>query len=610
MAYKDMHEFIVKLKERNELIEITTPVTDDLEITEISNRVMKSKDYNKALLFTNIENRKYPLLINAFGSKERLNIAFNEDNFADIGNDIGAFMQLSKYKGLKNQIKAIPSLSRLYFSFPFKRKFKRAPCQEVVESPNLAHFPILKCWPEDGGRFFTLPLVFTVDPETNQQNIGMYRMQVFDHRTTGMHWHLHKDGKEIYEKYRKLGYKRMPVSVVVGCDPATIYSATAPLPKMIDEAMFASFLRKSPLSMTKCITNDIYVPSHAEFVFEGYVELDEDYRLEGPFGDHTGYYSLADYYPTFHIEKITRKENPIFNATIVGFPPMEDCYLSYATEKIFQPLMRLTLPELIDMHLPFEGVFHNLCVTKMQTSYPKHAQKLMYNFWGLGQMMYQKMICVFDESVDLEDYSSLIEKVIINVDLKEDLILTDGPLDTLDHSSNKPYFGTRVGIDVTTKHEFEKHATMNYPLEYTDISLLTDALETSDLPINDFYFPAIQDQHLILMIQAEKQSKEDIEKIQEFVANNPIAKQVKWTFIFDQYTDIYDMSVVAWRLFNNIDGKRDFRFSQYDEMTTIVIDATRKLPTENGGRKWPNDIVMDEEIIKLVDEKWDSYGIH
>ncbi|MBZ9608027.1 menaquinone biosynthesis decarboxylase [Clostridium estertheticum] len=451
MAYKDLQDFINYLKEKKLLDEIEIEVDSDLEITEIADRV--SKKNGNALLFKNVKNSDYPVLINSLGSYERINYGLEVEDLDEIAETIMDFMDVTNYVTLMNKVKSIPKLARLARVFP--KKVKNAPCQEIIEEADLSTLPILKCWPKDGGRYITLPLVITKDPETNQQNVGMYRLQVYDKNTTGMHWHLHKDGKEIYEKYRKLGMK-MPVSVAIGCDPATIYAATAPLPKMIDEMIFAGFLRKSPLEIVKCITNDIYVPANAEFVLEGYVDLDEK-RLEGPFGDHTGYYSLEDMYPVFHIEKITRKKNPVYVTTVVGKPPMEDCYLGKATERIFLPLIKVQCPEIIDMNFPLEGVFHNCVIVSIKKAYPKHAHKVMNALWGLGQMMYTKMIIVVDENIDPHDISTVAWKVFNNIDPKRDLVISDGPLDALDHASNTPHYGSRIGIDATKKWPTEGH---------------------------------------------------------------------------------------------------------------------------------------------------------
>lgn len=448
MAYKDLQDFMYHLKEKKLLDEIDIEVDSELEITEIADRV--SKKNGNALLFKNVKNSDYPLLINCFGTYERMNYALEVKELDEIAETIMNFMHDSNYITLKDKVKSIPKLAEV-----FPKKVKNAPCQEVVEVADLRKLPILKCWPEDGGRYITLPLVITMDPETNQQNVGMYRLQVYDKNTTGMHWHLHKDGKEIYEKYRKLG-KRMPVSVAIGCDPATIYAASAPLPKMIDEMIFAGFLRKSPVEIVKSITSDIYVPANSEFVLEGYVDLDEK-RLEGPFGNHTGYYSLADNYPVFHIEKITRKKNPVYSTTIVGKPPMENCYLGKATERIFLPLIKIQFPEIVDMNFPLEGVFNNCVIVSIKKVYPKHAHKIMSSLWDIGQMRYTKMIIVVDGNIDPKDISTVAWKVFNNLDPSRDLIISEGPLDALDQASNTPFYGSRLGIDATKKWPTERH---------------------------------------------------------------------------------------------------------------------------------------------------------
>jgi 4-hydroxy-3-polyprenylbenzoate decarboxylase len=470
MAYKDLQDFMNRLKEKKLLDEIEIEVDSELEITEIADRV--SKNHGNALLFKNVKNSDYPLLINCLGTYERMNYGLEVENLDEIAETIMGFMDVTNYITLMSKLKSSPKLDRFAGMFP--KKVKNAPCQEVVEDVDLSKLPILKCWPEDGGRYITLPLVITVDPETKLQNVGMYRLQVYDNNTTGMHWHLHKDGKEIYEKYRKLGIK-MPVSVAIGCDPAIIYAATAPLPKMIDEMIFAGFLRKSPVEIVKSITNDIYVPANAEFVLEGYVDLDEK-KLEGPFGDHTGYYSLEDMYPVFHIEKITRKNNPVYVTTIVGKPPMEDCYLGKATERIFLPLIKIQCPEIVDMNFPLEGIFHNCVIISIKKAYPKHAHKIMNALWGLGQMMYTKMIIVVDENIDPQDISTVAWKVFNNIDPKRDLVISEGPLDALDHASNTPHYGSRLGIDATKKWPTEGH-TRPWP---SDIEMSKEIKELVD----------------------------------------------------------------------------------------------------------------------------------
>ena len=466
MAYKDLQDFIKQLDEKGLLKRINVKVDSELEITEIADRI--SKQYGPALLFEKVKGSKYPVLINAMGTYERMSMALGVEKLDDIGDGIEGFIDMSNYLGLMKKVQSLPRLARMVAVFPIKLPTKGA-CQEVIEeNPDLTTLPVLKCWPGDGGRFITLPLVITKDPETHIQNMGMYRLQVYDKNTTGMHWHLHKDGREIYDKYKKIG-GRMPVSVALGCDPAVTYSATAPLPKMIDEMMFAGYLRKSPVKLVKSITSDLYVPADAEFVIEGYVDVNEDLKLEGPFGDHTGYYSLTDYYPVFHVTCITHKKNPVYPTTVVGKPPMEDCYMGKATERIFLPLLKMQHPEIVDFNFPLEGVFHNCVIVSIKKRFPGHAKKIMNSLWGMGQMMYTKMIIVVDENVSPQDLSTVAWKVFNNIDAKRDVVISEGPLDALDHASDLPHYGHRMGIDATEKWPSEGH-TREWPddIEMTD----------------------------------------------------------------------------------------------------------------------------------------------
>ncbi|MCL1998316.1 MAG: menaquinone biosynthesis decarboxylase [Turicibacter sp.] len=450
MAYKDLQHFMKKLERSGELFRVKARVSAKLEITEITDRI--SKRNGPALLFENVANSEFPVLINIFGSYRRMSMALGAKSLEAIEHDIGALINMSNYMKFTGLLKQTAQVPRLAGLLPVK--IKKAAAQEVVEEPDLRRLPILKCWPGDGGRFITMPLVFTRDPETGQQNVGMYRMQVFDKKTTGMHWHKHKDGNEIYEKYRAKGLS-MPISVAIGADPATIYAATAPLPKIVNEIMFAGYLRKFPVPMVKSVTNEIYVPANSEFVLEGFVDTTEPLRKEGPFGDHTGYYSEVDDYPVFHLTKITRKRNPVYNATIVGKPPMEDCYMGKATERLFLPLLKMIAPEIRDVSFPLEGVFHNCVIVSIDKRFPAHAKKVMNTIWGQGQMMYTKMIIVVDKDINPHDYSTVAWKVFNNIDAKRDVVISEGPLDALDHSSPMRLMGHRMGIDATKKWQSE-----------------------------------------------------------------------------------------------------------------------------------------------------------
>ncbi|WP_425060546.1 3-octaprenyl-4-hydroxybenzoate carboxy-lyase [Sporomusa carbonis] len=478
MAYNDLREFIAALESRGWLKRITQSVDCELEITEITDRVSKMQgDKNVALLFENVKGYDIPVLINAFGSMERMALALGVEKIDDIAQEIRQILQLP-YISLQNKLdllKIIPAAKR---AINFPKYVKTAPCKEVIikDKPSLDKFPILKCWPGDAGRFITLPLVFTKNPLNGKRNVGMYRLQVFDHQTTGMHWHIHKNGAENYRAHRELGKDKIEVAVAIGGDPAIIYSATAPLPRDIDEMVFAGFLRKKSVEMVKCETVDIEVPAGSEIILEGYVNMDE-LRVEGPFGDHTGYYSLADNYPVFHITCITHRKNPIYPATVVGKPPMEDCFMAKATERIFLPVLQTHLPEIIDINLPLEGVFHNCAVVSINKSYPQHAKKVMHAIWGMGQAMFTKMIIVVDAHVNVQDMNEVWWRVFNNIDARRDIVMVDGPLDVLDHSSPMPSWGTKVGIDATKAWREEGH-TREWPDEISmseDIKKLVDA---------------------------------------------------------------------------------------------------------------------------------------
>jgi len=450
LAFTDLREFIAALEARGWLKRIRHSVDCELEITEITDRVSKMQgDKNVALLFENVRGYDVPVLMNAFGSMERMALALGVDKIDDIAGEIREILKLP-YISLQNKFDLIKIVPQAKKAINFPKYVKTGPCKEVIikDRPSLEKFPILKCWPGDAGRFLTLPLVFTKNPINGKRNVGMYRMQVFDGQTTGMHWHIHKNGAENFRAHRELGKDRIEVAVALGGDPALTYAATAPLPRDIDEMVFAGFLRKKPVEMVKCETVDIEVPAHAEIVLEGYVLLDE-LRTEGPFGDHTGYYSLADQYPVFHLTCITHRKNPIYPATIVGKPPMEDCFLAKATERIFLPFLQQQLPEIVDVNLPLEGVFHNCAMISIKKSYPQHAKKVMHAIWGMGQMMFTKMVIIVDEHVNVQDTNEVWWRVFNNIDARRDIVMADGPLDVLDHSSPMPNWGTKVGIDAT-----------------------------------------------------------------------------------------------------------------------------------------------------------------
>jgi len=449
MAYTDLREFIAALEKQRELKRITIEADPVLEITEFADRSVKQG--GPALLFEKPKGSGIPVLINAFASLRRMALALEVSSIEEIAARISSLLELQAPQGLLGKIKMLPKLAELGSFFP--RTVSGGPCKEVIRRENfsLFEFPILHCWPQDGGRFITLPLVFSKNPDTGKRNCGMYRMQVFDERTTGMHWQTHKQGAEHYRRLLAQGRQtRMDLAVAIGADPATMFSAVLPLPPDLDEMLFAGFLRGEPVEMVRCETSDLEVPANAEIVLEGYLELGE-LRKEGPFGDHTGFYSLEDDYPVFHITCITQRQKPIYAATIVGPPPMEDFYMGKTIERIFLPLMRLQLPEVRDISMPAEGVFHNLMLVAIRKSYPGHARKVMHALWGMGQAMFTKCIVVVDEDVDVEDVREVAWKALNNIDPQRDIEFSLGPTDSLDHSSRLPNYGSKMGVDATRK---------------------------------------------------------------------------------------------------------------------------------------------------------------
>lgn len=450
MAFDDLRDFIRALEKRGELKRISFEVDPYLEMTEFADRSVKHG--GPALLFQKPKNSTVPLAINLFASKRRMEIALGVNDIEEIAGRIAALLQMQKPEGWLDKLKMIPKLAELNAIFP--RTVSTGSCKDVIRHKNfsLDEFPIMHCWPGDAGRFITLPMVFSQNPETGKRNCGLYRMQVFDSKTTAMHWQKHKHGAEHYRRGVAQGgsSRRMPVAVAIGADPATMYSAVLPLPPDIDEMMFAGFLRGKAVQMVKCETSDLEVPANSEIVLEGYVDLGE-LRREGPFGDHTGFYSLDDDYPAFHIECMTHRKNPVYVSTIVGPPPMEDFYMGKAIERMFLPLIRMQLPEIRDMCMPAQGIFHNLVLVSIRKSYPGQARKVMHAIWGLGQAMFSKCIVVVDEDVDVQNVSEVVWKALNNIDPQRDIEFVMGPIDSLDHASRMPNYGSKMGIDATTK---------------------------------------------------------------------------------------------------------------------------------------------------------------
>jgi 4-hydroxy-3-polyprenylbenzoate decarboxylase len=487
LAYDDLREWIAALERAGELKRIRTEVNPVLEVAEITDRVSKSGDARqgseggKALLFQNVKGHSGShILINQFGSAKRMRMALEVDSLDEVANRIRGFMDVKSPQGFLDKVKMLPMLAEMGKFFP--KTVATGPCKEVVKRDNfsLMDFPVLQCWPSDAGRFITLPCVVTRDPHTGKRNVGMYRMQVYDATSTGMHWQRQKVAAEHYRERLRASAQdgiqnrsaavdvmartsggsmlsdmsqpagKMEVAVAIGTDPAVTFSAIVPAPPDVEEYLIAGFLRQKPVELVKCETVDLEVPASSEIVLEGHVHLDE-LRTEGPFGDHTGFYSLADQYPVFHVSCITHRKNPIYATTIVGKPPMEDGWMGKAIERIFLPLMKLTIPEIVDINLPLEGVFHNLMIISIKKSYPGQARKVMNAIWSLGQAMFTKCIVVVDEDVDVQNIGDVTLKALNHIDPERDIQFTMGPVDSLDHASRLPNYGSKMGIDATRK---------------------------------------------------------------------------------------------------------------------------------------------------------------
>jgi 4-hydroxy-3-polyprenylbenzoate decarboxylase len=501
LAYDDLRDWIKTLDKAGELKRIQEPVDPILEIAEITDRVskwgkrvgIKGAPGGPALLFEKVKG--YPgdrVLMNQFGSERRMKMALEVDSLDDVAGRIEALLNLKSPEGLLGKLKMLPVLAGVGRFFPRTVDAKDAPCKQVIlrENFNVLDFPVLQCWPLDGGRFITLPCVITRDPKSGKRNVGMYRMQVYDGQTTGMHWQRQKVAAEhLRERLRAAAVadasgdmgaarvrvmaetaggttglpgialaqekdRRLEVAVVIGTDPASTFSAIVPAPPEVEEFVIAGFLRQAPVELVKCETVDLEVPANAEIVLEGYVELDE-LRMEGPFGDHTGFYTMEEEYPVFHITCITHRKNPVYAATIVGKPPMEDAWMGKAVERIFLPLMRLTIPEIVDINLPVEGVFHNLMIVAIRKSYAGQARKVMNAVWSLGQAMFTKCVIVVDEDCNVQDLGEVTLRVANNIDPERDIQFTLGPIDSLDHASRLPNYGSKMGIDATRKWNAE-----------------------------------------------------------------------------------------------------------------------------------------------------------
>jgi len=631
MAYKNQREFIQALEKAGELVRIKTYINPILEMAEITDRVSKSGNGGKALLFENT-GYDFPVLMNAYGSEKRMCMALGVQKLDDIANEIEALFKLlsAPKENIIDKLKLLPKLGQFASWMP-KVKNGRGECQEVIISdPDLTKLPIITCWPKDGGPFITLPVIHTKDPHSGTRNVGMYRMQLFGPTLTGMHWHRHKVSAKHFAAYKKLN-RRMPVAVSLGGDPVYGYSATAPLPENVDEYMLAGFLRKKKVELVKCITQpDIEVPADADFIIEGYVDPGEELIWEGPFGDHTGYYSLPDWYPRFHVTAITHRKDAVYPATIVGIPPQEDAWLGKATERIFLAPIKMTMvPEMVDMDMPVEGVFHNLVIAQIHKEYPGQAQKVMNAMWGAGQMMFNKILVLVDEGVSIQQYTELARYVFKNLDLATDINFSQGPMDVLDHSCSKLGFGGKMCIDGTTKFEEEKEThgaalsavegSPHQPKTLSEVDgLTTDKISGKFPEIKAMNISLLQHDIPCIIIAVKKNRKDHISELhQALCASTPGMENIKMILYVEHTVDPNDLTSALWRFCNNLDPKRDNilfrRTSITDSSNTFAcmgFDGTRKTSEfDNFQRDWPNIIIADNATIQSVDEKWNQLGI-
>ncbi len=592
--YKNLNAFIDTLEKAGELLRVKTPVSAEYEIAEITDRQSKLPGGGKALLFENT-GTEFPVATNLFGSHRRICMALGVETLDELSCGIESMFKkiMSPKEGFSDKIRLLPTLMELAGWMPVKKK-GRGLCQQVVmERPDLSELPILKCWPHDGGRFVTFPMVNTLDPESGVRNVGMYRMQVFGPTETGMHWHKHKTGERHYRQYQKRG-DRMPVTVCLGGDPAYTYAAMAPMPDNMDEYLLAGFIRKKPVELVKSLTNDLYIPSDCDFVIEGYVDPAEEKRVEGPFGDHTGFYSLQDRYPVFHVTCITHRAGAVYPGTIVGVPPQEDAWMALATEKIFLVPIRLAvLPEVTGLHMPFEGVAHNIAVAAIDKSYPGQAIKAASSMWGAGQMMFNKFMLVADSSVDIHDPAQLAP--LLSRLCPDDIYFSKGPLDVLDHAAPAMGFGGKMMADLTARLPEEAPAPgpdrLNLPGE---IKLPPDvrAVDASMAALWRVLFVFTDS---VLPVGR---------MVPELLRENSVSG-IKYVVVFDGCASSQRPASLVWLGANNCDPSRDVEICD----GVVLFDARSKLPSGGYTRPWPNVVTSSAATIALVDEKWSGYGL-
>ncbi len=609
MAYGSLKAFVSALEREGELIRIKDRVSPLLCMAEITDRLSKLPGGGKAVLFEN-SGTSFPVLMNAMGSDRRLQLALGGISPHEVSTQISELLKavMQPRPTLGHKLKALPLLARVNRWLPLSKRGRGA-CQEVViQNPDLAMLPVLQCWPCDGGPFFTLPLVHTYDPVLRIRNVGMYRMQLFDSNTTGMHWHRHKTGARHYEAWREAG-KRMPVAVAFGGDPVYTYAATAPLPEGIDEYLLAGFLRGEPVSMVSCLTQDIQVPADADIIIEGYVDPSEPLRREGPFGDHTGFYSLEDLYPAFHVTCITHRREAIFPATLVGVPPQEDLYFAKATEKIFlEPIKFSLLPELTGLHMPMAGTAHNLALASIEKRYPGQGIKAIHALWGAGQMMFNKFLVVTDAHQDLFDGAAILSKALRTLDFQRDLVFSKGPLDVLDHSSDTFSFGAKLGIDLTRKFREEEEGFVPILPEWSD------AMERLLVPggaFRGFYSQFLQEGLAILPVRIDAGSQRLAAECVRTLLSDEVLCSVRVVIRIDEGLDPNRVDLLLWQVLSNVDPERDLILLENGRGAIVLFaDATAKdFHKGHTRREWPNVVASTPETIAEVDALWQGGSV-
>lgn len=589
-----LREFIARLEAAGELQRITAKVDTRFEIAEITDRISKSEGGGKALLFEST-GTEYPVLMNMMGSDRRMAMALGVDDLEDISKRIDELLKgvMSPKDGIVDKLRMLPLLADVAKWFPRKLK-GRGECQEVVWQGNeadLSRLPILTSWGCDGGPFITLPMVCTKDPETGIPNMGMYRMQIFDNHTTGMHWHRHKTGARHYDVYKRLG-RRMPVSVALGGDPAYIYSATAPMPDNMDEMLLAGMLRRRPVRLVQCLTNDLWVPADCDFIIEGYVDPTEDLAVEGAFGDHTGFYSLTDLYPRFHVTAITSRRDAVYPATIVGVPPMEDAYIAKATERIFLAPIRLAVqPEVRDLYMPEQGTAHNIALVSIAKRYMGQANKVAQGLWGAGQMMFNKYLLITPEHTDLRNKEHIFA-LLRGLNPHRDMIWSEGILDVLDHATPTTGYGSKLAIDLTD-------IDTTTPVTFTEPRTAQPAGGVE--LFNTEFVGSLG----LLVLYAEREWRERVD-VEEYLNRNNI-RGIKYVALFDRGAAGWMRpSDLLWLAAANTDPRRDIRV--VDDI--IIVDARSKRPGYGDNPpRFPNVVSSLPETIHLVDSRWEEYGL-